>query len=51
MSVDDLEVEVARLRSLGVEFRNDIVENQGRKQILCLDPSGNIVELSEVPPT
>ena len=51
MSVDDLEAEVTRLRNLGVEFRNDIVENQGRKQILCLDPSGNIVEVSEVPPT
>jgi catechol 2,3-dioxygenase-like lactoylglutathione lyase family enzyme len=49
LPVDDLEAEVARLRDLGVEFRSDIVENQGRKQILCLDPSGNIVELSEVP--
>jgi len=49
LPVDDLEAEVHRLKNLGVEFRNDIVENQGRKQILCLDPSGNIIELSEAP--
>jgi catechol 2,3-dioxygenase-like lactoylglutathione lyase family enzyme len=45
LTVDDLEAQVERLREQGVEFRNDIVENQGRKQILCSDPSGNIVEL------
>jgi len=47
--VDDLEAQVARLREQGVEFRNDIVENQGRKQILCSGPSGNIVELFQAP--
>jgi hypothetical protein len=49
LTVDDLETQVEGLREEGVEFRNDIVENQGRKQILCSDPSGNIVELFQVP--
>ncbi len=43
--VDDIESEVARLKQNGVQFKHDIIENQGRKQILCLDPSGNLVEL------
>ena len=43
--VDDLEAEVERLRSKGAAFRNDIVSGPGGKQILLLDPSGNVVEL------
>ena len=43
--VDDIESEVSRLKQNGVEFKNDIIEGGGRKQILCLDPSGNLVEL------
>ena len=43
--VDDLDTEVARLRDAGARFRNDIVEGPGGKQILLLDPSGNVVEL------
>ncbi len=49
LTVDDLEAQVERLREQGVEFRNDIVENQGRKQILCSDPSGNVIELFQAP--
>ncbi len=45
LTVDDLESYVSELKELGVEFRNDIVENQGRKQIICVDPSGNVIEL------
>ena len=45
--VDDLESFVSKLKADGVEFRNDIVENQGRKQIICTDPSGNVVELQQ----
>jgi catechol 2,3-dioxygenase-like lactoylglutathione lyase family enzyme len=51
--VDDLEAEVAQLREQGAQFRNDIVEGPGGKQILLQDPSGNIVELfqpAEQPP-
>ncbi len=45
--VDDLPAEVARLRALGVQFRNDIVTGPGGSQILLIDPSGNFVELFE----
>ncbi len=43
--VDDIESVVSRLKKNGVQFKNDIINNQGRKQILCIDPSGNLVEL------
>ncbi len=45
--VDDLEAHVSKLKADGVSFRNDIVENQGRKQILCMDPSGNVIEFQQ----
>ena len=45
LTVDDLESYVAELKGLGVEFKNDILEAQGRKQIICVDPSGNVIEL------
>ena len=47
--VDDLESFVSKLKDGGVEFRNDIVDQQGRKQILCADPSGNVIELFQWP--
>ncbi len=50
LTVDDLESFVSKLADDGVEFRNDIVEQGGRKQILCLDPSGNLVELFQPAP-
>ncbi len=43
--VADLAADVARLRGAGARFRNDILEGPGGKQILLLDPSGNVVEL------
>src|SRR5689334_4247031 len=43
--VDDLAAEVARLRTAGARFRNDIVTGPGGSQILLTDPSGNLVEL------
>jgi len=43
--VEDLAAEVARLRSAGVTFRNDIVTGPGGSQILLEDPSGNPIEL------
>jgi predicted enzyme related to lactoylglutathione lyase len=43
--VDDIDAEVARLRDAGAEFRNDMIEGPGGKQILVQDPSGNVVEL------
>jgi predicted enzyme related to lactoylglutathione lyase len=46
--VDDIDAEVARLRERGAQFRNDVVEGPGGKQILVLDPSGNVVELFQM---
>jgi catechol 2,3-dioxygenase-like lactoylglutathione lyase family enzyme len=45
IELDDLESKIAELRQAGVKFRNDIVVGPGGKQILCEDPSGNVVEL------
>jgi catechol 2,3-dioxygenase-like lactoylglutathione lyase family enzyme len=45
LEVDDLVSLVAELREQGVAFRNDIVSGPGGRQILCEDPSGNVVEL------
>ena len=45
ITVDDIETVVSRLKKNGVQFKNDLMDNQGRKQILCLDPSDNIIEL------
>jgi catechol 2,3-dioxygenase-like lactoylglutathione lyase family enzyme len=42
---DDLDAEIARLRAAGVEFRNDVVAGPGGRQILVLDPAGNLIEL------
>ena len=45
--VENLPELVAALRGQGVKFRNDVVEGPGGRQILCEDPSGNVVELFE----
>jgi catechol 2,3-dioxygenase-like lactoylglutathione lyase family enzyme len=47
LQVADLSALVATLRAQGVSFRNDIVDGPGGRQILCEDPSGNVVELFE----
>ncbi len=47
LQVADLAGLVATLRAQGVNFRNDIVDGPGGRQILCEDPSGNVVELFE----
>ena len=43
--VGDIDAEVALLRDAGAQFRNDIIQGPAGKQILVLDPSGNVVEL------
>ncbi len=45
LPVESLEQTVDTLRANGVQFRNDIVSGPGGQQILCLDPSGNVIEL------
>ncbi len=43
--VPDIAAEIARLKSEGCEFRNDMISGPGGSQVLLLDPSGNVVEL------
>ena len=43
--VDDLDSLVSDLSESGVSFRNEVVAGPGGKQILCQDPSGNLIEL------
>ncbi|HEV8307335.1 MAG TPA: VOC family protein [Methylomirabilota bacterium] len=45
IEVADLAAIVGELRGQGVKFRNEIVTGPGGQQILCEDPSGNVVEL------
>lgn len=45
--VDDIDAEIDRLKNNGVSFRNDVVSGPGGKQILAIDPSGNLVEVFE----
>jgi len=47
IEVQDLPALAGRMREAGVPFRNDIVDGPGGRQILCEDPSGNVVELFE----
>jgi catechol 2,3-dioxygenase-like lactoylglutathione lyase family enzyme len=41
----DIEGEVARLKSEGVPFRNEVIKGPGGSQVLVQDPAGNIIEL------
>lgn len=45
IQVDDLPSLVTTLQQHGVTFRNEIVSGPGGRQILCEDPSGNVIEL------
>jgi hypothetical protein len=45
LEVADLPALVGALSGRGVRFRNDTVKGPGGQQILCEDPSGNVVEL------
>ena len=45
IKVDDIETVVSELKERGVPFKNEIIKGPGGKQILCVDPSGNVVEL------
>ena len=47
IEVADLAAMVSELRGKGVRFRNEIITGVGGKQILAMDPSGNLVELFE----
>jgi predicted enzyme related to lactoylglutathione lyase len=45
LQVDDLSALVEKLRGQKVAFRNEIMKGPGGSQILCEDPSGNVIEL------
>lgn len=45
LQVDDLASLVSKLKSQGVKFRNEILKGPGGSQIICEDPSGNVIEL------
>jgi catechol 2,3-dioxygenase-like lactoylglutathione lyase family enzyme len=45
LEVDDLKTLVGQLKTQGVKFRNEILQGPGGQQILCEDPSGNVIEL------
>lgn len=47
LTIENLAETVDTLKSRGVSFRNDIVEGPVGRQVLCEDPSGNVVELFE----
>ncbi|MGR9132366.1 VOC family protein (plasmid) [Rhizobium leguminosarum] len=47
LEVPNLSQLVADLRKRNIVFRNEIVEGPGGRQILCDDPSGNVIELFE----
>ena len=45
LPVTDLAATVALMRRDGVTLRTEIVEGPGGAQALCVDPSGNLIEL------
>ncbi len=47
LEFDDLESVVSKLKADGVKFRNDILDGVGGRQIICEDPSGNVIELTQ----
>ncbi len=47
LTVNNLDESVAQLKANGVNFKNEILEGPGGRQVLCEDPSGNTVELFE----
>jgi glyoxylase I family protein len=36
---------VSKLKTNGAKFRNEVVQGPGGSQILCEDPSGNLIEI------
>lgn len=47
IEVEDLETTVNKIKQQNADFRNEIVNGKGGKQILLEDPSGNLIELFE----
>jgi catechol 2,3-dioxygenase-like lactoylglutathione lyase family enzyme len=47
LNVADLDAAVEDLRGRGARFRNDITVGVGVRQVLVIDPAGNLIELFE----
>lgn len=47
LDFDGLESVVTKLKANGVKFRNDILDGVGGQQVICEDPSGNVIELTQ----
>jgi glyoxylase I family protein len=47
LEVDNLAIQVSKLKEAGLRFRNDIESGPGGKQIQLEDPDGNPIELFE----
>jgi predicted enzyme related to lactoylglutathione lyase len=47
LEVQDIEAVVEDLKSKKAKFRNELVSAPAGRQILLIDPSGNLVELFE----
>lgn len=47
LQTENLELVVSQLKKQAANFRNDVVSANAGKQILLLDPSGNLIELFE----
>lgn len=47
LQVENISGLIEKLRLQGIKFRNDLVRGPGGSQILCEDPSGNVIELFE----
>ena len=47
LEVQDLESVISELKSKKAKFRNEVVTAPAGKQILLIDPSGNLIELFE----
>ena len=45
VEIDDIDSRVASMKAAGVQFRNEIIQGPGGKQVLVDDPSGNPIEL------
>lgn len=47
VTVPDLDAAKSRMEKMNIEFRGDIKEGQGGRQVVIEDPSGNPIELFE----
>jgi len=47
IEVPNLQATLDSMKNAGVRIRNEIVSGPGGKQVLAIDPSGNLVELFE----